>query len=200
MTTTPRRRSGRARTEVVGVRLSPGELKILDDMVETGLFRSRSEIAYWLITEGLKTIPVEKLSTQADRVRQARDKAGETARDHWEEMRRSHAAAFGEDYVQPVPAKGKTGWGTGLVVDDEGPMGFDWDTREIVTDEGRTRISLDRDDYTLREQAMLRRACPHLTRMARSAKERGIVGAGREPAEEMNEDLQAVLERIGKAP
>lgn len=195
----PRRRKGRARTEVVGVRLSPSELKILDDMVETGLFGSRSEIAYWLITEGLKTIPVEKLSTQAERIKQARDKAREIARDHWAEMRRSHAAAFGDDYVQPVPPKGEIGWGTGLVVDQEGPIGFDWDTREIVTDEGRTRISLDRDDYTPREQAILERAYPHLGRMAKVAEERGTTKPNREPAEEMNERLQAIMRETSEA-
>jgi Arc/MetJ-type ribon-helix-helix transcriptional regulator len=187
-----------ARTEVVGVRLSPSELKVLDDMVETGLFGSRSEMAYWLITEGLKTIPIEKLSTQAERIRQARDEAREIAQDHWDRMRRSHAAAFGDEYVQPVPPKGKTGWGTGLVVDDEGPIGFDWDTQEIVTDEGRTRISLDRDDYTPREQGILKRAHPHTLRMARDAEGRGS-RADPEPAEEMSRKLQEILKGIGES-
>ena len=194
----PRRRTGRARTEVVGVRLSPSELKMLDDMVETGLFGSRSEIAYWLITEGLKTIPVEKLSTQAERIRQARDKTRQIAQGHWAEMRRSHVAAFGGDYVQPVPPKGEIGWGTGLVVDEDGPIGFDWDTQQIVTDEGRTRISLDRDDYTPREQAILRRAFPHLAGMAKVAEERGTVRSDREPSEEMNARLEAIINRIGE--
>jgi Arc/MetJ-type ribon-helix-helix transcriptional regulator len=187
------------RTEVVGVRLSPSELKILDDMVETGLFGSRSEIAYWLITEGLKTIPVEKLSTQAERIRQARDEAREIARDHWEEMRRSHAAAFGEDFVQPVPQKGEIGWGTGLAVDEEGPIGFDWDAREIVTDEGRTRISLDRSDYTLREKKILKRARPHLETMAKTAKERENAKPIREPSQEMNERLKSI-EQLDESP
>lgn len=196
----PRTKTPRARTEVVGVRLSPSELRILDDMVETGLFGSRSEIAYWLITEGLKTVPVEKLSTQADRIRQAKDNAREITRDHWEEMRRSHTDAFGEDYVQPMPPRGKIGWGTGLVVDKEGPIGFDWDTQEIVTDEGRTRISLDRDDYTPREQAILKRAYPHLIQIAKNVEERGIAKALKEPPQQMNEKLQAIMKQIAEKP
>ena len=196
----PKGKTRRSRTEVVGVRLSPSELKILDDMVETGLFGSRSEIAYWLITEGLKTIPVEKLSTQAERIRQARDKAREIAKDQWEDMRRSHATAFGEGYVQPVPPKGKIGWGTGLVVDDEGPIGFDWDTREIVTNEGRTRISFDRDDYTPREQKILKRAYPHLARMAKVAEKRENTKPSKEPPEEMNDRLQTIIKEIGETP
>lgn len=49
-------RSSETRKEVVGVRLTPTQTEIIDSLVDAGLFKTRSEVAYLLISEGLQTV------------------------------------------------------------------------------------------------------------------------------------------------
>ena len=60
------------RPEVVDVRLSPGELAVIDDLVAVGLFSSRSDIVHWLVTESLKATTVERLCAKARKTRTER--------------------------------------------------------------------------------------------------------------------------------
>ncbi len=149
-----RKKSSGARSEVVGVRLSRSELAVLDDLVEIGLFSSRSDIVYWLVTEGLHTIPVEKLSSRARKIRQIKEDALKDTRKEMDKLRQAHTEAWGEGGREPVPGKRQIGAG---MISSDPPLGIDYDRRLIVTNRGQTKIPLDKKHYTDPEKEMLRR-------------------------------------------
>ena len=71
------------RTNVVMVRVSRDSLDRLDELIDCGLARSRSEAAAFLIAEGsqARRILFEKLADQARVIRQAKDRLKELLRD-----------------------------------------------------------------------------------------------------------------------
>lgn len=149
-----RKKSSEPKSEVVGVRLSPRELGVLDDLVEVGLFGSRSEIVYWLVAEGLRTMPLEKLSSRASKIREMRSRSLKESRKEWQELKKRHAEAWGEGGPEPVPGGRRIGSG---MISSDPPIGIDYDRRLIVADRGKTKIPLDKDHYTDSERDMLRR-------------------------------------------
>jgi len=126
-------------------------------------------MAHWLITEGLRTIPVEKLSKQVQRIKVLKKEVKDMTTDEWEKSKKLHDEAFGEGYIHPLPKKGDIGWGAGLVKDEKGqPIGLDWDKMELVTNRGKTRISLEKKKYTEKEQDIMRRTLPQLRELSKS--------------------------------
>ena len=71
------------RTNVVMVRVSQDSLDRLDDLVECGLTRSRSEAAAFLIGEGVKARKdlFEKIAEQTRVIRQAKERLKELLKD-----------------------------------------------------------------------------------------------------------------------
>ena len=71
------------RTNVVMVRVSRDSLDRLDELVDCGLARSRSEAAAFLIAEGsqARTNLFEKIAEQARVIRQAKDRLKELLKD-----------------------------------------------------------------------------------------------------------------------
>lgn len=71
------------RTNVVMVRVSRDSLDRLDELVDCGLARSRSEAAAFLIAEGsqARKILFEKLAEQARVIRQAKERLKELLKD-----------------------------------------------------------------------------------------------------------------------
>ena len=71
------------RTNVVMVRVSRDSLDRLEELVDCGLARSRSEAAAFLITEGsqARTNLFEKIAEQARVIRQAKDRLKELLKD-----------------------------------------------------------------------------------------------------------------------
>ena len=81
------------RSNVVMVRVSQDSLDRLDDLVECGLTRSRSEAAAFLIAEGVKarTDLFDKIADQTRLIRKAKERLKELLKD--EELPRKDADA-----------------------------------------------------------------------------------------------------------
>ncbi|MDE0218469.1 MAG: hypothetical protein OXJ90_04280 [Spirochaetaceae bacterium] len=81
------------RSNVVMVRVSQDSLDRLDDLVECGLTRSRSEAAAFLITEGVKARSdlFDKIADQTRVIRNAKERLRELLKD--EELPRKHGDA-----------------------------------------------------------------------------------------------------------
>jgi len=155
------------RTEVIGVRLSSAQIEIVDLLVDAGLFKTRSEVVYWLVSEGLRTIPLEKLSSRLEEIKDLRGDAMREMRMGMNKARELFYEAFGEGYVHPLPGPGKTGWGTGLTTTATGPMGFDWDKLQIVMHGGSLRLPKEKGPYSEEEKKIMRMALQsNLMRMA----------------------------------
>jgi len=71
--------ASRTRTNVVASRIGDEELWVIDMLVETGLFTTRSEAVAYLVSEGIKARNdiVEKVSSTLKDIRRIRDEAQE---------------------------------------------------------------------------------------------------------------------------
>jgi len=154
------------RKEVVGVRLTSSQLDIVDSLVDAGLFKTRSEVTYWFISEGLRTIPLEKLSTRLEELRNLKSDAIGEMRRGMRDMRESYYEVFGEGYIHPSPESGKIGWGTGLITTPIGKIGLDWDKIQIVMHGGRVRLPRENGSHSEEERKIMKAALPELSRMA----------------------------------
>ena len=71
--------ASKTRTNVVASRIGDEELQVIDMLVETGLFTTRSEAVAYLVSEGVKARNdiVEKVSSTVDEIRKIRNEAQE---------------------------------------------------------------------------------------------------------------------------
>ena len=75
-----------ARSNVVASRIGDEELKIIDMLIEAGLFETRSEAVAYLVNEGIKARQdiIEKVSSALEEIRRIREQAEE----HVKKLRR----------------------------------------------------------------------------------------------------------------
>ncbi len=149
----------------VTIKLSPDELEALDKLVVTGSFQSRSEIISWLVAEGLRTIPIDRVSLRArqitdkkrttQKIRELREKGCPDPDAWWQITHEREIQALG------WPAKRALGGG-GLFGDEEVPLGIDYDNRLIIANAGKTKIPLNRDHYTKAEKELIQKAIKSL--------------------------------------
>lgn len=169
--------------KTVEVSLTQGQLDAIENLVETGAFSNKSQAVHWLVTQGLRTIPVGKLSPMiremmdakatAKKIKEMRRTGNKDAQRGFQIYKQRWIQAWGSRWG-PKPAKEPkndrewfifTHTSRGFLSgDDEVPIGIDRERRVLVSNRGKTEIPLNKDHYSEAEKDLIRKIIPDLER------------------------------------
>lgn len=135
---------------MVGVRLYPDDVAMVDLLVEGGVFRTRSEAICSIIHQGLQILPIAKMIPKLQEIKQLREEVKIELTDLGKQVKQGFDEAFGDDHVQEK---------SHLLIekDNEGYIGFDSKKLELVINRGLTRVSLYKDTFTPQEKRLVER-------------------------------------------